>query len=50
MTNICELLINFVKEDKPKMLKGLNQKVHSRLISFCLGLHGHNGYRRRGRV
>ncbi len=26
MTNICELLINFVRESKPKVLKGLDQK------------------------
>jgi hypothetical protein len=27
MGNRCELLINVVKTDKPKMLIGLNQKV-----------------------
>jgi len=27
MDNICELLINVVNDDKPKTLKGLNQKV-----------------------
>ena len=27
MVNICELLINVVKVDKPKMLIGLNQTV-----------------------
>jgi hypothetical protein len=27
MGNICELLINVVILDKPKMLTGLNQKV-----------------------
>ena len=32
MTNICELLINFVKGNKPKVLIGLDQKVYSRLI------------------
>jgi len=26
MTNVCELLVNFDKKDKPKMLAGLNQK------------------------
>ena len=36
MTNICELLINFVKENKPKMLIGLDQKVYSRLISLLV--------------
>jgi len=41
MTNECELLINAVMNDKPKMLKGLNQKVHSWLISSPVGLHGH---------
>ncbi len=33
-----ELLINFVKSDKPKMLKGLNQKVYSWLISSICGI------------
>jgi len=32
MTNICELLINTVMYDKPKMLTGLNQKVRGRLL------------------
>ena len=27
MGNICELLINVVKKNKPKVLKGLDQKV-----------------------
>jgi hypothetical protein len=27
-TNICELLINVVKDNKPKLLIGLNQKVY----------------------
>jgi hypothetical protein len=27
MVNTCELLINVVKKDKPKMLKGLSQKA-----------------------
>ena len=27
MANTCELLINVVKANKPKMLTGLNQKV-----------------------
>jgi len=31
MTNICELLINIVTSDKPKMLTGLDQKVCGRL-------------------
>jgi hypothetical protein len=48
VTNKCERLINFVMVDKPKVLRGLNQKVRSRLISYVLGLHGHKGYRRTG--
>ena len=28
MANICELLINVVKDNKPKLLIGLNQKVY----------------------
>jgi hypothetical protein len=31
MTNTCELPINAVTNDKPKMLTGLNQKVCGRL-------------------
>ena len=27
MSNKCEMLINVVKQNKPKMLKGLGQKV-----------------------
>ena len=27
MSNICELLLNVVSQNKPKMLKGLDQKV-----------------------
>jgi hypothetical protein len=27
MVNTCELLINVVKKNKPKMLKGLRQKA-----------------------
>jgi hypothetical protein len=27
MVNTCELLINVVKKDKPKMLQGLGQKA-----------------------
>jgi hypothetical protein len=27
MANICELLLNVVKANKPKVLTGLNQKV-----------------------
>ena len=28
MANLCELLINAVKVNKPKLLTGLNQKVY----------------------
>ena len=31
MSNICELLINVVKYDKPKVLEGLNQKVRGKV-------------------
>ena len=31
MSNICELLINVVKYDKPKVLKGLDQKVKGKV-------------------
>ena len=35
MSNICELLINVVKYDKPKVLKGLDQKVRGMVRGFC---------------
>ncbi|HFX7245141.1 TPA: hypothetical protein ACIGUS_005050, partial [Escherichia coli] len=41
MVNICELLINIVIPDKPKMLTGLNQKVSDWLSPSSLGIHGH---------
>jgi hypothetical protein len=34
MVNICESLINVVINDKPKMLTGLNQKVHGQAQMF----------------
>ena len=36
MVNICELLLNVVKLNKPKMLTGLNQKVRSWTASSCI--------------
>ena len=35
-------LINVVNRNRPKMLIGLNQKVHSGLTHFVFGLHGQN--------
>lgn len=35
--NICELLINLVTIEKPKLLLGFNQKVHGRLIRLTIG-------------
>lgn len=40
MVNVCELLINAVMMNKPKLLTGLNQKVRSRITLSSLGLHG----------
>lgn len=40
MVNICELLINAVMMNRPKLLTGLNQKVCSRITLSSLGLHG----------
>jgi hypothetical protein len=34
MANPCELLINAVKTDKPKMLAGLNQKVRGTVCGY----------------
>lgn len=34
MVNICELLINVVKANKPKMLRGLDQKVSGQEQGF----------------
>jgi hypothetical protein len=31
MSNICELLINVVKNNKPKVLRGLDQKVRGKV-------------------
>ena len=36
MVNTCEPLINVVKNDKPKMLTGLNQKACGRELEFTL--------------
>lgn len=41
MTNICELLINVVMSEKPKVLTGFNQKVRDGLRLLYLGVHGH---------
>jgi len=46
--NICESPINVVTVDKPKMLRGLNQKVRDRNRSFALSCRRHNGHRRTG--
>jgi hypothetical protein len=40
MVNICELMINSVIVDKPKMLTGLNQKVRGRYVRCPLGHQG----------
>ena len=42
MTNICELLINIVTSDKPKMLTGLDQKVSGGLLDYVLRAQGQN--------
>jgi hypothetical protein len=34
MVNICELLINLVTKDKPKLLTGLGQKASGRDVAF----------------
>jgi hypothetical protein len=42
MVNTCELLINVVTSDKPKMLTGLGQKGHrSGYRVLLLPCHGH---------
>src|SRR5438128_612036 len=38
MTNTCELLINVVIRNKPKMLRGLNQKVRSSVRRLPISL------------
>ena len=38
MVNKCELLINVVITNKPKMLRGLNQKVRGQVQVFCVHL------------
>ncbi|MBW1547412.1 hypothetical protein B6V63_24725 [Escherichia coli] len=38
--NTCELLINTVIGNRPKMLTGLNQKVRVRLLPRAQGAHG----------
>ncbi len=35
MGNICELLINVVMPNKPKVLTGLDQKVRGMVRRFC---------------
>jgi hypothetical protein len=40
MVNTSELTINPVIVDKPKMLKGLNQKVRGRYVRCSLGHQG----------
>lgn len=50
MANICELLLNTVKFNKPKALTGLSQKARSRTTHFRIGLHGHHDYRWKGRA
>ena len=44
--NQTELLIISVRNDKPKTLTGLDQKVCGRLIHFALGLQGHQSHRK----
>ena len=50
MVNVSELLINFVKRNKPNALTGLNQKVCSRLTSSKLWSQGRKRYRKKGRA
>ncbi len=50
MTNSCELPINFVNYDKPKMLKGLNQKVSGQDNVLHVNVTGMLRRRRIGRV
>jgi len=38
MTNICELLINVVMVNRPKLLSGLNQKVRGRISRLIFGI------------
>jgi hypothetical protein len=42
MANVCELLIKTVTKQRPKMLRGLDQKVRGWLRPSRLGVHGHN--------
>lgn len=46
MATIKESSINVVITNRPKMLRGLNQKVRSRMTLFILGSHGHKDCRR----
>ena len=46
--NTCEPPINVVTVDKPKMLRGLNQKVRDRHRGSALSCRRHNGHRRTG--
>jgi hypothetical protein len=39
MCNICELLINVVKVNRPKVLTGLNQRVRGMVEVFVCQLH-----------
>ena len=50
MVSKCELLINVVIRNKPKALSGLSQKACSRLSRSCVGTHGSNDCRRKGRT
>jgi hypothetical protein len=38
MANICELLLNVVRTNKPKGLRGLDQKVRGQVEAFPLRL------------
>ena len=49
-TNRCELPLNIVSLNKPKVLTGLNQKVCGRMLSYMVGAHGQQSHRWIGRV
>ncbi|RMM45623.1 hypothetical protein SAMN04490183_5175 [Pseudomonas corrugata] len=42
MGNICELLINIVRIDVPKLLTGINQKVRGQLFLWDVGIRRYN--------
>ncbi len=50
MVNESELLINVVINNKPKMLRGLNQKVSSQVQRLNSSLTEMTCYRRKGRT